>query len=161
MIQSSQLRLHGNQVELDSELGHAFVEDCARSIEGLMTEVTLRLKWGISDTAWLELSTSQTLEELVRLKLEGRIANGDAAQEAANRHFAKAPDVLGAILSDESISPRHRIDAARELRAVTAASHRDQSANNETVTININLGGDENLTYELKVPPVKTVGEYE
>lgn len=158
MNQSSQLRLHDNQVELDSELGDAFVEDCARSIEGLITEVTVRLKWGISDAAWLELSASRTLKELVRLKLEGRLANGNAAQEAANRHFAKAPDVLGAILSNETISPRHRIDAARELRAVAAASHRDQSTNNETVTININLGGDENLTYELKAP-IKTVGE--
>jgi hypothetical protein len=158
MTQSSQPRLHGDKVDLDSELGHAFVEDCARSIEGLMTEFTLRLKWGLSDTAWVELSASRTLEELVRLKLEGRVRNGKAAQEAANRHFAKTPDVLGAILSNENISPRHRIDAARELRAVAAASHRDQSANNETVTININLGGDENLTYELKAP-IKTVGE--
>ena len=57
----------------------------------------------------------------VRAERERRILSGEAPKEAAQRHFTKAPAVLNDILTDEQVSPRHRIEAARELRQVAGS----------------------------------------
>jgi hypothetical protein len=84
---------------------------------------------------------------------ERRVLNGQAAREAAQRHFAKAPTVLGDILTDEHISPRHRIEAARELRQVVGDRLDTASGTGEKFVITINLGGDEKLVYEREITP--------
>lgn len=153
-----QLNLRGTQVQLDTEIGRAFVADCARNIEGLLNNSELQSKWGISDDTWQALSHHQSLLQSISAELAFRVTSGTATYEAANHEFAKAPAILGQILSDKNISPRHRIDAARELRAVTV-SQRDQSSVPDSIIININLGADSKLVYELKGSPLKTIGD--
>src|SRR5262249_4724205 len=68
-----------------------------------------------------------------------RIRNGAHAREKAQQVFVKAPDVLDNILSDRSASPRHRIEAAREIRAVAATGPEATPAGDRFV-IPINLG---------------------
>jgi hypothetical protein len=88
----------------------------------------------------------------VRAERERRIANGDAAREAARRHFAKAPTVLGDILADDMVSPRHRIEAAKELRQV-AGNDPDATRSGEKFIIHIDLGADHKLHYEMDLAP--------
>jgi hypothetical protein len=87
----------------------------------------------------------------LRTERERRVVSGEAAREAAQRHYAKAPDVLGGILMDEHVSPRHRIEAAKELRQVASNDLDNSSGGTEKFVININLGGDEQLVYEKKI----------
>jgi hypothetical protein len=88
------------------------------------------------------------LLEAVREERERRLGNGAAVTEAANRQFAKAPAVLGGILSNDMLPPRQRIEAARELRAIaTGDQARDREAS-EKATVIINLGGDEKIVFE-------------
>ncbi len=108
--------LGGVAVALDANVGQAFIADCSRHTEGLLCDDEIKAKWQLSAEYWRGLANNTPLLQAVRAERDRRIANGDAAREAAQRHRAKAPDVLGGILTDEQVSPRHRIEAAKELR---------------------------------------------
>ena len=109
--------LRSIKIDLNSEIGHAFVTDCVRFIEGLITEEQLRKKYALDDIGWRVLSENEELQRLVGAQKEKRIRNGEAAREKAAHLFVEAPTVLGDILRDPTNSPRHRVDAIRELRA--------------------------------------------
>jgi hypothetical protein len=137
-------------VAFDSDIGREFVLDCVRHIEGLKSEADTKTKWGLTDAQWLELATNRVLLDLVRRERERRVVNGLAAREAAQQQFAKAPSVLGSILNDGAVSPRHRIEAARELRHVAgaeAAGHRET----ERFTVVINLGNTKPFRFETEI----------
>jgi hypothetical protein len=140
-------------VPLDTEIGEAFISDCARNTEGLVGDKELKAKWGLTNEAWFGLSENNPLLNAIRTERDRRIVTGIAASEAAHQQYAKAPNVLGSILSNDDISPRHRIEAARELRAAATAGQRDKLAQPEKITIIINLGADEKLVYEKEGPP--------
>jgi hypothetical protein len=89
----------------------------------------------------------------VRAERDRRITSGEATREAAQWHFAKAPDVLGGILTDEQVSPRHRIEAAKELRQAAGNNPDDMARPTGKFIINIDLGADEKLVYETKIAP--------
>ena len=76
----------------------------------------IKAKWGLTDEDWAALATNAPLLSAVRVERERRVFNGEGAREAAQRHFAKAPNVLNRILTDEQFARSHRIEAARELR---------------------------------------------
>jgi hypothetical protein len=135
--------LRGDSVALDTDVGHEFVIDCARHIEGLLSEANLKTKWGLTDAGWGALATNTYLLDFVRRQRERRIVNGLAAREGAQQEFAKAPSVLGSILNDETISPRHRIEAARELRQAAADGDTTETLEKEKFVVVINLGADE------------------
>ena len=59
--------------------------------------------------------------------------------------------MLGEILRDELVSPRHRIEAAKELRQVAGNGSENQLNPGEKFIITIDLGGDERLVYEKKL----------
>lgn len=144
--------LRGVSAALDSDVGQAFVLDCARHTEGLLADLEIKNKWKLSDEDWHQLGSNNSLLQAVRSEREHRILNGDAAREGAQHRLVKAPIVLGDILTDEKISPRHRIEAARELRQA-AASGDLPVASHETIKISINLGGDQKLVYEIPAAP--------
>ena len=77
-----------------------------------------------------------------------RLLNGDAAREAAAKLFAEAPEVLGTILHNEQASPRHRIEAARELRTTANAGAEKGGDTADRVVVHINLGGDQKLVVD-------------
>lgn len=142
--------LRGTTVVLDSDLGDAFVIDCARNIEGLISDLEIKAKYELSDQDWDQLAANRPLLHAVRAKRDLRMLNGDAPREAAQRHFVKAPHVLNQILTDEQISPRHRIEAARELRQAAAIPPDAKPGNEERVHIIINLG-DEQICIDKKL----------
>lgn len=133
--------LRGVAAPLDSEQGAAFVTDCARNTEGLLADEDIKAKWAVSDEAWSNLAHNKALLEAVRAQRERRIRSNEAAREAAQQHLAKAPAVLGNILMDEHTAPRHRIEAAKELRQA-AGGEADSFGQKETFVIHIDLGAD-------------------
>lgn len=145
--------LRGSQVTLDTEIGAAFVTDCARNTEGSLTDADVKSKWGLADQAWENLASNEPLLDAVRAERERRIRNGDAAREAAQWHFAKTPNVLGGILLDEQVSPRHRIEAARELRQAVTNGSDAASGPAEKFVIHIDLGAGTTIHHELEHAP--------
>jgi hypothetical protein len=148
--------LRGHTVNVDSDIGAAFVVDCVRHIEDLVSADALKAKYGLDDTTWAALGENTALQLAVGAQKERRVRNGDAAREKAQALFLAAPNVLSAIVNDESMSPRHRIDACRELRATAAAgSETGVPANDkERFTINISFGSNK-LIKDVELKPVK------
>jgi hypothetical protein len=145
--------LRGITVALDTDVGQTFVADCVRHTESLLSDGDIKSKWTLTDEDWQRLADNAPLLQAVRAERERRIINGDAAREGAQRYFAKAPTVLGDILANEQVSPRHRIEAARELRQVAGNGPDTVPGAGEKFVITINLGGDEKLVYEKEIAP--------
>jgi hypothetical protein len=154
--------LRGLTVALDSDVGEMFIADCARNTEGLISDLEIRAKYELSDEDWERLAGNIHLLRAVRAQRERRILSGECAREAAQRHFAGAPHVLHRILIDDQVSPRHRIEAARELRQA-AGNGPDASQPRDKFIIQINLGADEKLVKEftpcVPAPPSSDDGE--
>src|SRR5262245_57790992 len=113
--------LRGVQVPLNSDIGGAFVTDCARNRERLFSDDQLQEKYDIDPSDWNDIIKNKPLRLAINSECERRMLNGDGAREAAAKQFTKAPAVLGGILEDQGASPRHRIEAAKELRATARA----------------------------------------
>jgi hypothetical protein len=145
--------LRGVTVGLDTDVGQAFIADCARHLENLSSDAEIKDKWGLSDEDWARLATNTPLLSAIRLERERRIFSGECAREAAQRHFAKAPNVLNRNLTDEQIAPRHRIEAARELRQAAGNDPDIAPGPKEKFIITIDLGGDEKLVFEKEIDP--------
>src|ERR1019366_7933580 len=137
---------------LDTDVGQQFVTDCARNTEGLMPDSDVKNKWTLTDEDWERLADNAPLLQAVRAERERRITSGDAAREGAQRAFAKAPTVLGDILTDKQVSPRHRIEAARELRQ-SVGNEPDTYKAGERFVITIDLGGDQKLVFDKAMAP--------
>jgi hypothetical protein len=149
--------LRGVRVPLNSDVGMAFTTDCARNRERIFSDEQIREKYSIdTDVDWNDILKNKPLKLAVSRECERRMLNGTAAQENAAKQFVDAPEVLGNILRDNKASPRHRIDASRELRA-TANPGADQPTNDaERFTITINLGANERLVFDgSSTPPNK------
>jgi hypothetical protein len=146
--------LRGVNTALDSDVGEAFIADCARHMEGLMSDLEIKTKYELSDEDWQQLASNTSLLHAVRAERDRRIHNGCAAREAAQWFFAKAPAILGQLLSDNLVSPRHRIEAARELRQAAGSGPNTGPGPDDKVVITIDLGGDEKLVYEKQLAPV-------
>jgi hypothetical protein len=147
------VRLRGVSVSLDTDVGQTFVADCVRHTESLLSDGDIKSKWTLTDEEWQRLADNAPLLQAVRAERERRIISGDAAREGAQRYFAKAPTVLGNILTDEQVSPRHRIEAARELRQVAGNGPDTVPGAGEKFVITINLGADEKLVFEKEIAP--------
>jgi hypothetical protein len=145
--------LRGVKVALDTDVGQTFVADCVRHTERLLSDGDIKSKWTLTDEDWQRLADNAPLLQAVRAERERRIISGDAAREGAQRYFAKAPTVLGDILTDEQVSPRHRIEAARELRQVAGNGPDTVPGAGEKFVITINLGADEKLVFEKEIAP--------
>jgi hypothetical protein len=139
--------LRGHMVSLGSEIGKSFVGDCARYTEGLMSEVETRSRWGLTEQQWEAFERHTPILDAVQHERERRIMNGTAVAEAARRQHVNAPAVLGSILSNDGVSPRHRIEAARELRTMAVNSAGAGTQNGEKFTVTINIGKDESLVF--------------
>ena len=75
-------------------------------------------------------------------------------QESAAKLFSEAPEVLGTILRDQHASPRHRIEAARELRATANTGAEKTGDTADRVVITINLGADHKLVFDKQIAPL-------
>lgn len=147
--------LRGVRVDLNTDLGQTFVADCARHIEGLVSDSDVKSKWKLNEEDWAGLATNTQLLDAVKTERERRVFNGVAAREGAQRHFSKAPSVLSEILIDKQVPPRHRIDAARELRQAAGNGPDAASMAGEKVVITINLGAQQLRFEETLAPPLE------
>jgi hypothetical protein len=141
--------LRGHSLPLNNDVAKAFVIDCARFTEGLLPEHDLKNKWELSDDAWRDLEENRSVLDAVKHERDRRESNGTAATEAARRHYVKAPSILGDILNNSDVSPRHRIEAAKELRAITTAAVGAGKHKTEKFTVVINLGAGDERVYHL------------
>jgi hypothetical protein len=137
-------------------MGNAFIKDSARYNEDLITEDEFRACWELTDAEWNAIGGNIELLDQVHEELRQRIENGDAAREAARFAY---PDVVRGLVSiarSELVSPRHRIEAARELRAVSGVIK--EEAVPEHVSISINIGSRVvRCEGEVPTPPVNEV----
>jgi hypothetical protein len=146
--------LRGVVIPLNSDVGGAFVSDCARNREKIFGDSQLCEKFGLTPEALAEIGRNPAVRLAVNAEHERRLRNGDAAREAAAKLFADAPQVLGQILKSEAASPRHRIEAARELRATAQPGAERAGDQAERVIVQINLGADEKLTFNKRIAPL-------
>jgi hypothetical protein len=123
---------------------HEFVSDLARFAEGLYTEAAIKKKYHFDDATWASLGEDDALVEAIEAEKIRRVRNGATARERAQQLFTEAPNVLGTIMKNDDASPRHRIEAAREIRQVAANGPEAASAADRFI-ITINLGEDAKL----------------
>jgi hypothetical protein len=114
------------------------------------TEEKVRL----DDKEWEALADHEELQRAVGAQKEHRIRSGEAAREKAAHLFVEAPAVLGEIIKDNTASPRHRVDAIRELRACASGAEDTAKADKEKFIISINFGNHK-LHKEIELKPVK------
>jgi hypothetical protein len=132
---------------------HEFVEDLCRYAEGILTEAAVKKKYRFDDTTWEKLGSDDALVEVIEAEKVRRTRNGSTARERAQQHFATAPNVLGNILNDDGVSPRHKIESARELRAIAATGPEVAQAADRFV-IHIDLGEDRKLIIDNTIAPL-------
>jgi hypothetical protein len=144
--------LRGEAVDLQSDAGVDFILDCARNVEGMISDAEIKSKWQLSDQEWASLANNAAFLSAVWAEHERRLLSGETATEAAQRYFAKAPGVLNRIMTDEQTPPRHRIEAARELRQAAAGGPEIEAAPKKKFTITINLGAVKEV-YEKTIDP--------
>jgi hypothetical protein len=137
--------LNGTATKLDSTEGRRFVTDATRAAEGLIDDKTIREIYEITPENWANIAKNVALGRAIRDQGRQRVRSGQTAREAAQQHFVKAPTVLDSIMSDAKASPRHRIEAAREIRQVAIGTDGAESTPAdaaEKFTIIFNLGAD-------------------
>lgn len=144
--------LRGVTVALDTEVGQQFIVDCARNIEGQVPDSEIKTKYELSDPDWEQLADNVPLLRAVQAERKRRILSGEAAKEAAQHYFSKAPTVLNGIMADGQVSPRHRIEAARELRQAATTGAEISAEPKEKITINIDFGADCKIVREITLP---------
>src|SRR5262249_49656683 len=148
--------LRGIRVPLTSDVGSAFISDCARNRERLFSDDQLQEKYDINPRNWNDIIKNKPLRLAISRECERRMLNGDGAREAAAKQFTKAPAVLGGILEDQAANPRHRIEAAKELRATARIEDEKSTDTTDRFIISINLGNDEKLVVDAgPLPPKK------
>jgi hypothetical protein len=133
--------LRGIQVPLTSTIGSAFISDCARNRERIFSDDRIIEKYDINPNDWTTITQNKALRLLVTAECERRMLSGIAAQESAAKIFTEeGPQTLGSIVRDQRASPRHRVDAARELRTAALFDDKKDTADATRFTITINLG---------------------
>ena len=129
------------------------IADLARFSEGVLTEQQIRRKWRHLDNSVWD-APDDALVDAVEAERVRRVRSGRAAREKAQNLAAQAPDILGTIMTNDGNSPRHRIEAAKELRVVADNGPEvAPAANVEKFLIRIDLGGGETFTYPNNATP--------
>jgi hypothetical protein len=148
------VNLHARTIALAAE-DFALISDLSRFAEGLVSEQSVRAKYHerYGDTVWDHLG-DPAIVKAIDLERQRRVRDGSAAREKAQQLFVGAPAVLGKILhAGDGVSPRHKIESARELRAIAANGPESTPAEARFV-IQINMGSDvEHYSKAIKVDP--------
>ena len=144
------VELRDHLMPLDSERGLELITDLARYAEGLVDEAAVKKIYRFSDEDWDRMGSNDELVEKIQAEKTRRIRNGSSARERAQTLFAEAPAVLGTILHGDDVSPRHKIESARELRAI-AANGPEATAPETRFIISIDLGGGEVLRFNKSI----------
>jgi hypothetical protein len=137
--------LHGKLVALDSDEGRRFVLDCTRSGEGAgLNDADVIDRWEISVSEWEAIKTNVKLGRAIRECGRQRRASGQKTVETANEYFTKSPKILDQIQSSAA-SPRHVVEAIRELRAISSSRGNESpadAANHYVIRIDLTAARD-------------------
>src|SRR5262249_20432103 len=145
---SATVTLRGISIPLASDVGGAFLSDCARNRERIMSDDAIREKYGIEADAWADIIKNPAVRLAVNAEAERRVRAGDAARDSAAKLFATAPEVLGKIMNDPKSSPRHVIEAAKEIRNAARVGDEKSRDDFDRVVVTINLGADERIVVD-------------
>jgi hypothetical protein len=137
---SDTITLNGIEVELASDAGRAFITDATRAGEGVIDDATLMEKYDLTPEEVQKLANNKAVGRAIRIEREHRLRSGIATRELAAKNYFKAPTVLDEILMDANANPRHRIEAAKEIRQVAAPESPNNPIENTRFVICINLG---------------------
>ena len=151
----SKIILRGVPVDLDSAVGYAFVCDAVRAAEGLIDDAQLMETYELTAEDLRTLTANRTFARAVQAERNRRVRTGLAARESAAQIFVRAPKVMGKILDDEGASPRHRIEASRELRATAIGSgdaERPTDSERFIIRIDLTAGGGEVHQFDFDKP---------
>ena len=107
------ISLSKTPIDINTDVGRAFVVDATRAGEGLITDKELQEKYELSPADWQNITKDMALGRAVRAERERRMLDGTAARESAARYFVKGPTILDQIITDSKSNPRHKIDAIR------------------------------------------------
>jgi hypothetical protein len=129
-----------------------FLADMARFAEAILSEADVRKKHYLSDEDWERLGSDERLIRAIEDEKIRRVRNGSHAREKAQQVFVTAPGVLDRILHDDGVSPRHKIESARELRAIAAVGPEAQPTG-DRFSIVINLGEDHKIKIDQPIRP--------
>jgi len=153
--------LRGVVIDLTSDVGVGFVDDCCRFCEKLVTADQVKSKYKLSDDAWSQLGDNEPLLQAVDRRKERRVRDGTAAREMAQQLFIQAQPVLGTLLNDTQTPARSRIDAAKELRQV-ALGGETTPVTSEKFVIRIDLsaapGGGEVIEQVVEINKPLAIG---
>jgi hypothetical protein len=138
------VNLRNTPVSLTSGVGHAFVVDCTRAAEGLITDKELAEKWELNPADWRTITKSKALGHAIRAERERRVRSGTAVREAAAKHLVKGPGILDSIMSGPDSHPKHKIEAYKELRQTASIGDSAEGRpDGKYFNIVINLGADQ------------------
>ena len=130
-------------VDLHSDVGHAFVTDCTRAAEGLLSDRELAAKYELSPADFQNIAKDAALGRAIRAEREHRVLSGVAAKESAAKQYVKMPTILAGIAENQSANPRHAIEAAKEIRQIaTGGDNTNRSRDSERFIIRIDLSAD-------------------
>jgi hypothetical protein len=136
-----QIILGGVSIELTSDIGRQFVVCCTRAAEGLVEDQEIMEVYEISAADWQNIAKNAALGRAIRAERDRRVRTGQAAKEAAAKHFVRAPNILGAIMDSEQQNTRHRIEAIKELRQTATPESPNNQAQSDRFVIHIDLSG--------------------
>ena len=129
-------------IDIHSDLGRAFIIDATRAGEGVISDQELQERYELSATDLQAIAKDKAVGRAIRDERERRVRTGLAARELAAKFFVASPEILNQI-QNHAESPRHRIDAVRELRATAAGGDGEGPRRKaEVFNIFINLSAD-------------------
>ena len=109
------IMLRGFQIELKNDVGRQFVRDCARNIEGLISDGDIMLKYGLSPKDWGDIRTNQALLRAIQAEHNRRVLNNIQLQEGSAKILSDAPRILGDILNNDLSNPDTKSKHSRYL----------------------------------------------
>jgi len=126
--------------------------DCCRYSGGLLSEAAVKKKYRFTDDVWTRLGEDEPFVEAIEAEKLRRVRNGSAKRELAQKHVARAADILNSIMCDERASPRHRVDSVKALDAL-AGGETQAAPEQDRFRIVINLGADQRLVFDKAIKP--------
>src|SRR5262245_43469341 len=132
------------------------IADLARFSEGLCSEAAVRRKYRdlLDNEAWAMLGTDDLLVEMIEAEKVGRLRNGSAKRELAQKHIVRGPNVLAGIMDNPLANDRHKVDAIKALDQL-AANGPNAAPEQDRFVIRIDLtaGGGEVLEFDKTLRP--------
>ena len=138
------------------------ITDCCRYSEGILTEKQVRQKYHLVDEAtWERLGSDDALVEAIELEKIRRVRSGAAKREKAQQLVVEACGVLGQLVRDPGVSPKHKIDASKALDAFAdpGPTHAPDSSERYIIRIDLTAGGnkDDVILIDKSIKPEKDV----